>query len=125
MGASSSNRKLSFSNVNHQYGSHQYEMHPGAAPPPPYSSFHGSGKTYADYQIMTRSQAAILMHSISFADSSASSASETEEEELDQKRFGEIDIAEMERDCVNQLYCICADDVLLPSLRSSLILTIL
>lgn len=41
------------------------------------------------------------MHSISFADSSASSASETEEEELDQKRFGEIDIAEMERDCVN------------------------
>jgi len=99
--ASSSNRKLSFSNVNHQYGSHQYEMHPGAAPPPPYSSFHGSGKTYADYQIMTRSQAAILMHSISFADSSASSASETEEEELDQKRFGEIDIAEMERDCVN------------------------
>jgi len=94
--ASSSNRKLSFSNVNHQYGSHQYEMHPGAAPPAPYSSSYD-----ADYQIMTRSQAAILMHSISFADSSASSASETEEEELDQKRFGEIDIAEMERDCVN------------------------
>ena len=41
------------------------------------------------------------MHSISFGESSASSASETEEEELDKSRFGEIDIAEMERDCVN------------------------
>jgi len=52
--------------------------------------------THPDYQIITRSQAAL--HGLN--DSSASSASETEDEnEIDRsKQFGEIDIAQMERD---------------------------
>ena len=56
---SSSNRKLSFSNVNHHY---QNEMHPGsAAAQQQIQSFNNQnfGKAYADYQIMTRSQAAM------------------------------------------------------------------
>jgi len=52
------------------------------------------------YQMVTRWQA--KQYSKRFGDSSASSASETEEEEMDKARFGVIDIEQLERDAKNE-----------------------